>query len=59
MAYPIDPIYKLCNSPIEGTLVNIKKQVNGNETYIPLDEANSDYQQYLEWAKTNTAEEAD
>ena len=26
---------------------------------IPKDEANSDYQEYLEWAKTNTAEEAD
>jgi hypothetical protein len=27
--------------------------------YIPFDEANTDYQEYLEWAKTNTAEEAD
>ena len=26
---------------------------------IPKDEANRDYQAYLEWAKTNTAEEAD
>jgi len=26
---------------------------------IPIDEANTDYQEYLEWAKTNTAEEAD
>ena len=26
---------------------------------IPLDEANTDYQAYLEWAKTNTAEAAD
>ena len=26
---------------------------------IPKDEANTDYQEYLEWAKTNTAEEAD
>tara|TARA_X000001036_G_C20582038_1_gene767168 strand:+ start:1056 stop:1235 length:180 start_codon:yes stop_codon:yes gene_type:complete len=26
---------------------------------IPLDEANTDYQEYLEWAKTNTAEAAD
>tara|TARA_R100001510_G_scaffold55468_1_gene59432 strand:- start:388 stop:555 length:168 start_codon:yes stop_codon:yes gene_type:complete len=26
---------------------------------IPFDEANTDYQEYLEWAKTNTAEEAD
>ena len=27
--------------------------------YIPKDEENTDYQEYLEWAKTNTAEAAD
>ena len=27
--------------------------------WIPKNEANTDYQEYLEWAKTNTAEEAD
>ena len=27
--------------------------------FIPFDEANTDYQEYLEWAKTNTPEEAD
>jgi hypothetical protein len=26
---------------------------------IPFDEENADYQEYLEWAKTNTAEPAD
>ncbi len=26
---------------------------------IPKNEANTDYQEYLEWAKTNTPEEAD
>jgi hypothetical protein len=26
---------------------------------IPFDEANKDYREYLEWAKTNTAEAAD
>ena len=26
---------------------------------IPIDEENTDYQEYLEWAKTNTAEAAD
>jgi hypothetical protein len=26
---------------------------------IPFDETNKDYQEYLEWAKTNTAEAAD
>ena len=29
------------------------------DTIIPFEEANTDYQEYLEWAKTNTAEEAD
>ena len=28
-------------------------------TYIPYDEANTDYQEYLEWAKTNTPDPAD
>ena len=27
--------------------------------WIPKDEANTDYQEYLEWAKTNTAEASD
>ena len=39
------------------------KKTGDSEPYqllcIPLDEANTDYQEYLEWAKTNTAEEAD
>ena len=30
-----------------------------DNAYIPFDEANTDYQEYLEWAKTNTAEAAD
>ena len=34
----------------------IRKEDNA---YIPFDEANTDYQEYLEWAKTNTAEAAD
>ena len=34
----------------------IRKEDNA---YIPIDEANTDYQEYLEWAKTNTAEAAD
>ena len=37
----------------------IVKIVDGIKSYIPFDEANTDYQEYLEWAKTNTAEEAD
>ena len=30
-----------------------------DNAFIPKDEDNTDYQEYLEWAKTNTAEEAD
>ena len=30
-----------------------------DNTLIPKDPANTDYQEYLEWAKTNTAEAAD
>ena len=29
------------------------------ELWIPLDPANIDYQEYLEWAKTNTTDPAD
>ena len=36
------------------------KKMNGNIlNVIPFDESNTDYQEYLEWAKTNTAEAAD
>ena len=34
----------------------LRKEDNAN---IPSDPANTDYQIYLEWAKTNTAEAAD
>ena len=29
------------------------------ELWIPFDAGNTDYQEYLEWAKTNTADPAD
>jgi len=59
MAYPTDPIYKLYNSPLTGSLDGVKKQSGDLTLCIPIDEANTDYQEYLEWAKTNTAEAAD
>jgi len=64
MAYPTDPIYKLVQTDTVQTgksaeVYCIKKELNKVTTCIPLDEANTDYQEYLEWAKTNTAEEAD
>jgi len=30
-----------------------------DNVFIPLDSENVDYQEYLEWAKTNTTEAAD
>lgn len=63
MAYPINPIYKLIKNPIENTISCVKKRTGDSEPYqvtiIPFIDDNTDYQEYLEWAKTNTAEEAD
>ena len=60
MAYPTNPIYKFMKNPITGQVDSIKKQ-NGNiDLHLPLDKANTDYQEYLEWvSKGNTAEAAD
>ena len=59
MAYPTDPIYKLYKSIVSGEISSVFVTKNGKEYSIPCDEANTDYQEYLEWAKTNTAEAAD
>ena len=58
MAYPTDPIYKLFKN-IDGVEVCILRKIDGSVLSIPFDEENIDYQEYLEWAKTNTAEPAD
>ena len=52
--------YKLYNVPddFKGMVMeSIIRKEDG--AMIPKDEANTDYQEYLEWAKTNTAEAAD
>jgi len=59
MAYPTNPIYKLLKDPSTNTQNVVLKNVNGIEWNIPFVPDNTDYQEYLEWAKTNTAEEAD
>ena len=57
MAFPSNPIYKLVNDPITGELSNIR---TSTDDFIPIDEANTDYQSYLAWvAEGNTAEAAD
>ncbi len=60
MAYPTDPIYKFIKDPIDGTTIAIRKSCGGGLILdIPFSEDNRHYQEYLEWAKTNTAEAAD
>ena len=53
--------YKLHNQEYCGQTIQqiIGTDDSGVKYWIPKNEANSDYQKYLEWAKTNTAEEAD
>ena len=53
-------IYKLQRDYITNEICAVNK-IDGNITIsIPLNEANKDYQEYLEWvAQGNTAEEAD
>ena len=58
MAYPTNPIYKFFKNPFN-EVCGLNKANENSVMSIPLDEANSDYQAYLEWAKTNTAEAAD
>ena len=59
MAYPTDPIYKLYKSSVSGEITSVFVTKNGKEYSIPCDEANTDYQEYLEWSKTNTVQDPD
>ena len=60
MAYPENPIYKLYNSPLTGNLDGVRKQTGEITLCIPINEENTDYQEYLKWvAEGNTAEAAD
>ena len=60
MAYPTNPIYKFSKNFITNQNSAVKITVNNVESFIPLDEANTDYQEYLAWvAEGNTAEAAD
>jgi len=55
-------LYKLVSDPNQPGVekVVVKNSGNGYATYIPFDEGNSDYRDYLEWvAAGNTADPAD
>lgn len=60
MAYPTNPIYKFITDPIRGVVNGVKTETSSQVKLIPLDESNTDYQDYLAWvAEGNTAEAAD
>lgn len=42
----------------QDTVIKIDS-TKSQKTFIPFDSDNTDYQEYLEWAKTNTTEESD
>ena len=49
--------YKLIKAPDGTQIPTVIRKSDG--AAIPFDSDNTDYQAYLEWAKTNTPEEAD
>ena len=49
--------YKLMKTPDGDQILAVYRLSDG--AAIPFDPDNTDYQEYLEWAKTNTAEPAD
>ena len=59
MTFPTNPIYKFIKDPVKDQITGVIKYNDNFLLSIPINEANTDYQEYLEWAKTNTAEEAD
>ena len=49
--------YKLIKDPIDKTVRSVLKD---SSYFVPFDEANTDYQEYLEWvAEGNTPDPAD
>ena len=60
MAFPTNPIYKFLKNPEKDDIIGVLLQRNSMSISIPINEENTDYQEYLEWvADGNTAEAAD
>ena len=52
--------YKFFKNTTDGENVSVEKFIDGECVLaITMDERNRHYQEYLEWAKTNTTEPAD
>lgn len=49
-------IYEKIDLPLGGKVIK-RTDKDGSEWFIPLDEANSDYQRYLRWLENPDAEE--
>ena len=60
MAYPTNPIYKLTKNSITDETESVKITIEGVESFIPVDNDNINYQEYLKWVEEgNTADTAD
>tara|TARA_R100000234_G_scaffold80170_1_gene50238 strand:- start:923 stop:1111 length:189 start_codon:yes stop_codon:yes gene_type:complete len=62
MAYPTNPIYKLCKDKDgnETCIITTLKDENNTQLYIPFCEDNTDYIKYKLWLEEgNTPEAAD
>ena len=50
MAFPTDPIYKFYKDILTDEITIVKKSCGGGRYLdIPLNEENTDYQEYLQW----------
>ena len=59
MAYPTNPIYKKYNDSITGLFCGVMKMEGTIKICIPLDEGNTNYQEYLTWvSEGNTPDPA-
>ena len=59
MIYTTYKKYKLKDGTVNENAILVPATSEHPVIYIPKDETNSDYQDYLVWAKTNTIEDAD
>lgn len=59
MAYPINPIYKFMKDIASGEVVGVLKQPKeGVVLQMPIDDRNTDYQEYLQWKSDGGVAEA-